>query len=90
MRYRYDHFSCDMNFSFACLPDTLNKQGTTPGESQMTIAIQPEDYRKIEAIIASGESPVGIDAKKTHILILHQLGRISARLDAIEQELAKR
>jgi len=56
----------------------------------MTIAIQPEDYRKIEAIIASGESPVGIDAKKTHILILHQLGRISARLDAIEQELAKR
>ena len=33
--------------------------------------ISNEAYRKIEEMISSDESPVGIDAKKTHVLILH-------------------
>lgn len=47
----------------------------------------PEDaYRKIEALIASDASPVGIDAKKTHVLILHKLNEIERRLDALEKK----
>lgn len=45
----------------------------------------PEDrYREIEAMIASDDSPVGIDAKKTHILILHKLLELERRLDRLE------
>lgn len=47
--------------------------------------IAPEDYRRIEQLIASDASPVGIDAKKTHVLILHKLTQIEKRLDALEQ-----
>ncbi len=44
-------------------------------------------YRAIEREIASDESPVGIDAKKTHVMILHQLRVIEARLERIEAAL---
>lgn len=48
----------------------------------------PQDaYRAIEAEIASDSSPVGIDAKKTHVMILHQLQRIEERLQRIESTL---
>ena len=41
----------------------------------------PEDqYRAIADEISSEESPVGIDAKKTHVMILHQLARLEERL----------
>ena len=46
------------------------------------------DYRAIEAVIASDESPVGIDAKKTHVLILHKLAGIEERLARLEAALA--
>jgi len=46
--------------------------------------ITEEQYREIEREIASDESPVGIDAKKTHVLILHKLGEIERRLERIE------
>lgn len=46
--------------------------------------IPQEAYRAIEKEIASAESPVGIDAKKTHVIILHQLRRIEERLARIE------
>jgi hypothetical protein len=49
-----------------------------------------EQYRAIEELIASDQSPVGIDAKKTHVLILHQLGRIEERLGRIEEALRAR
>ena len=50
----------------------------------------PSDlYRAIEDEIASDQSPVGIDAKKTHIMILHQLGRIEERLARIEETMAQ-
>ena len=48
--------------------------------------IDKETYDQIAEIIHSDESPVGIDAKKTHILILHKLGQIEKRLDALEQQ----
>jgi hypothetical protein len=48
----------------------------------------PQDtYQAIEAEIASDASPVGIDAKKTHIMILHQLREIEQRLKRIEDAL---
>jgi hypothetical protein len=48
--------------------------------------IDKETYDQIAEIIHSDESPVGIDAKKTHILILHKLGEIEKRLDALEKQ----
>ena len=48
----------------------------------------PEDeYQAIEDEISSESSPVGIDAKKTHVMILHQLRAIEARLARIEERL---
>ncbi|MDH3208325.1 MAG: hypothetical protein OEO79_17120 [Gemmatimonadota bacterium] len=49
--------------------------------------IPKEAYQAIENEIASDSSPVGIDAKKTHIMILHQLRRIEERLERIEASL---
>ena len=41
---------------------------------------------KIEKVITSADSPVGIDAKKTHIIIIHKLLEIEKRLAKLEQE----
>ncbi|MCH8270124.1 MAG: hypothetical protein IH985_02805 [Planctomycetes bacterium] len=46
--------------------------------------IPTSEYRDIEALIASDESPVGIDAKKTHVIIIHKLVQIEARLKRLE------
>lgn len=46
-----------------------------------------EQYNEIAKEIHSDSSPVGIDAKKTHILILQKLINIEARLDSIEKRL---
>lgn len=51
--------------------------------------IDPEKYDAIAAMIESDLSPVGIDAKKTHILILDLLMKIDARLTKIEQSMAE-
>jgi len=50
----------------------------------MTIDLPPSTYAELEELIASAESPVGIDAKKTHIIILHKLVQIEERLARIE------
>jgi hypothetical protein len=48
----------------------------------------PDDrYRELEALIASDESPVGIDAKKTHVIILAMLQDMAARIARIEERL---
>jgi len=48
----------------------------------------PKDaYDRILKEIESDKSPVGIDAKHTHIIIIHKLLEIEARLTRIEQEL---
>jgi hypothetical protein len=52
----------------------------------MNIDIEKEEYDKIAEMIHSDNSPVGIDAKKTHILILHKLMEIEKRLEALEKK----
>jgi hypothetical protein len=47
--------------------------------------IDKETYKEIAELIHSDDSPVGIDAKKTHIYIIHKLNQIEKRLDAIEK-----
>jgi hypothetical protein len=48
----------------------------------------PSDiFSLIEREIHSETSPVGIDAKKTHIIILHKLQEIGERLSRIEAKL---
>lgn len=53
----------------------------------MKFEVDPKIYEEIENLISSDESPVGIDAKKTHVLILNKLFEISERMDRIEQQL---
>jgi len=48
--------------------------------------IDQETYAKIEAMIHSDDSPVGIDAKKTHVIIIHKLTQIQERLTALEEQ----
>ncbi len=42
-------------------------------------------YGEIEAMIDSVASPVGIDAKKTHVIIIHKLLQIEQRLEKLER-----
>ena len=49
--------------------------------------VDPDLYDKIATEIHSDSSPVGIDAKKTHILILQMLMQINERLDRLEARL---
>ena len=53
-------------------------------EPQMTIDIPADVYADIATLIGSDASPVGIDAKKTHIMILHKLIEIERRLARLE------
>ena len=46
---------------------------------------RPDDLATIERLIASDDSPVGIDAKKTHVIIIQKLLQIEARLERIER-----
>ena len=52
----------------------------------MDTNIDQETYKRIEQLIGSADSPVGIDAKKTHVLILHKLTQIEQRLARLEQQ----
>ncbi|MDX1641126.1 MAG: hypothetical protein R3220_05485 [Balneolaceae bacterium] len=49
--------------------------------------ISENKYREIEELISSDDSVVGIDAKKTHILIIHMLHQIQDKLDDLEKRL---
>jgi len=48
--------------------------------------IDEKTYAEIAEMIHSDSSPVGIDAKKTHIYILYTLSQIEKRLEAIEKQ----
>jgi hypothetical protein len=54
----------------------------------MEITVSPDDYQRIAKTISSDDSPVGIDAKKTHIIIIQKLLSIERRLERMEAELA--
>lgn len=47
--------------------------------------IPREEYERIQEMIGDETSPVGIDAKKTHIII-HKLISLEKRLDRLERE----
>ncbi len=50
----------------------------------MDLNVDEETKKEIETVIQSEESPVGIDAKKTHIIIIKKLLEIEKRLDKLE------
>lgn len=52
----------------------------------MDLNISDQDYKEILKQIESAESPVGIDAGKTHVLILHKLMEIEKRLESLEMK----
>ena len=51
--------------------------------------VPKDEYDRIADVIESDASPVGIDAKKTHIITLHKLNEFERRLDRIEARLAE-
>jgi len=53
----------------------------------MDLSIDKKTFEEIAATIHSDASPVGIDAKKTHVLILEKLLQIEQRLTEIEKKL---
>ncbi len=53
------------------------------------LAANQEMFEAIAKEIHSDKSPVGIDAKKTHVLILEKLIQLEKRLDRIETKLDK-
>lgn len=55
----------------------------------LNLDIHPSEAKRIEELIADPDSPVGIDAKKTHILIIQKLLDIEARLDVLERMIDK-
>jgi hypothetical protein len=55
----------------------------------MNFEIPKKELEKIEQAIANDESVVGIDAKKTHIIIIHMLNEIQQRLNLIEEKLGR-
>jgi len=53
----------------------------------MNLKVDKEIFDSIAKEIHSDSSPVGIDAKKTHILILEKLMQLEKRLDRIEAKI---
>lgn len=53
----------------------------------MNFDIDEETYNKIALTIHSDNSPVGIDAKKTHILILKALSDLNEKVGRLEKEI---
>ena len=56
--------------------------------AHMNPEVPASDYVEIEELIASEDSPVGIDAKKTHVIIIHKLLQIEGRLERLEHLVA--
>ena len=51
----------------------------------MNLEVDNDKKSEIEKVITSEDSPVGIDAKKTHIIIINKLVEIEKRLDELEK-----
>ncbi len=51
----------------------------------MDLEVDDDKKAEIGNAITSADSPVGIDAKKTHIIIINKLIEIEKRLDALEK-----
>ena len=55
----------------------------------MENVIPAEIRAELEKLISSDDSPVGIDAKKTHVLILFKLQQLERRLADLEARLTR-
>lgn len=55
----------------------------------MKFEIDEKTYEEIAQVIHSDSSPVGIDAKKTHILILNKLQELNDRMERMEEQMMK-
>lgn len=64
-----------------------NPTGAERAAAWDAAAVPEGDYGAIADALASAESAVGIDAKHTHVLILHALDRIERRLAELERRL---
>ena len=53
----------------------------------MNFEIAEKEYNEIAAVIHSDVSPVGIDAKKTHILILKKLAELAEKMNNLEAKI---
>jgi hypothetical protein len=53
----------------------------------VSMEISQAEYDRIAEEIASEDSVVGIDAKKTHVMILHALRDVQQRLERLERRL---
>ena len=51
----------------------------------MNLEVDDDKKTQIENVISSDDSPVGIDAKKTHIIIINKLVEIEKRLETLEK-----
>jgi hypothetical protein len=56
----------------------------------MKFEIDSKTYEEIAKVIHSDESPVGIDAKKTHVLILSKLQELNDRMERLEQRMMEK
>ena len=52
--------------------------------------VPEEKAKEIGELIELKNSPVGIDAKKTHIIIIHKLTEIERRLKKLEDKFNKK
>jgi hypothetical protein len=55
--------------------------------SDTSLDVPSATYDRIRRAIESDESPVGIDAQKAHVMILHKLIELEKRLDRLEDKL---
>lgn len=54
-------------------------------EKEMNLDVEDDKKEEIGNAITSEDSPVGIDAKKTHIIIINKLIEIEKRLENLEK-----
>ena len=54
--------------------------------TEMAPEMTKDEYNKILNMIEMADSPVGIDAKKTHVIIIHKLQAIEQRLAKLEEK----
>ena len=52
----------------------------------MNNLVPEKAYKEIEAMIANTESVVGINAKDTHIIIIHKLMELEKRMARLEEK----
>ena len=52
--------------------------------------VPEKDYIEIEKWIKSDESVVGIDAKETHIIIIHKLMTLEKEISKLKKKLKKK